>query len=185
MWHADDRRTRAAANRRLTIAACALSVTMAACAYSPSPPGWLPTPVQTASDVYGGWIVVTLSNDSTIDGEFLAYERDTVWLLRPDSMVRAENVTQLKQAQIWWYDSRVGNTALLTLLGSMSTISNGLFLIFTVPIWITTGTVAAAKDTRVPRIDPARSGWDGARIYARYPAGLPPNLPAILPAKIR
>lgn len=171
------------ANRRGTIAACLLAVLMTACAYSPSPPRWLPTPVQTPSDVYGAWIVLTLSNDSTIGGEFLAYDRDTVWLLRPDSVARSENVAQLKKAQIWWYHSQIGYTGILTFLGSASTISNGAFLIFTMPTWIITGTVMAAKDSRVPRIDPARTSWDSARIYARYPAGLPPNLPAVLPTR--
>lgn len=185
MWRAEDRRRRAAANLRLTIAACVVSAVTMACAYSPSPPGWLPTPAQTPSDVYGSWIVVTLSNDSTIAGEFLAYERDTVWVLRQDSVVRAENVTLLKNAQIWRYDSQVGHTAFLTLLGSLSTVSNGAFLIFTMPMWIITGTVTAAKDSKAPRIDPAHGGWDAARIHARYPAGLPRNLPAVLPVKIR
>ncbi|MGH7636516.1 MAG: hypothetical protein ACREOK_02605, partial [Gemmatimonadaceae bacterium] len=125
------------------------------------------------------------SNDSTIGGEFLASERDSVWLLRQDGTVRAENVARVKKAQIWWYHSQTGKTGLITFLGSASTISNGFFLMFTMPIWIITGTIMAAQDSRVPRVDPARAGWETARKYARYPTGLPPNLPAVLPAKIR
>ena len=170
-------------NRRAAIAACLLSLLATACAYSPSPPGWLPTPAQTPGDAYGAWIALTLTNDSTIGGEFLAYERDTVWLLRQDSTVRSEAVAGVKKAQIWWYDSQTGNTGLLTFLGSASTISNGFFLVFTMPIWIITGTYMAAQDSRVPRIEPARTGWEAARIYARYPAGLPPHLPAVLPVR--
>lgn len=169
---------------RRTVIACLLSLIVPGCVYNPAPAGWLPTPAEAPDDAHGAWIVLTLGNDSSIAGEFLAYERDTVWLLRQDGRVRAEAVAPLKTAQVMWYDSQLGNVGLITLAGAASTFSNGVFLVLTMPIWIIAGTATAASDSKVPAVNPARTGWEAANIYARYPAGLPSNLPERLPLKV-
>lgn len=157
------------------------------CAANPAPRGWLAPAREAQTDPYGAWIVVKrLGGGGDVSGEFLAVERDSLFVLSANSAVRAIPLDGVLRAQIAFYDARSGDLALWTALGSLSTISNGAFLIFTFPIWIIGGSVATAGQSSAPlrRVDPTHT-WDAVRMYARFPGGLPPNLPRMLPPKPR
>ena len=65
-------------------------------------------------------------------------------------------------------------------LGTLSTVSHGFFLVFSAPVWIITSTVIWNNQTKtaVERY-PDDFEWitlDAMRVYARFPQGLPENL---------
>jgi len=155
-----------------------------ACARNPAPKGWLRTAKNAQSDPYGAWIVISrVGGASAESGEFLAFDRDSVFVLAPSREVRTVPRDSVAQAHIWFYDPETRNLAIWTALGAVSTISNGFILILTFPAWTIGGSIATAVHSRKPMRRVDRSGWDAARIYARFPAGLPANLPRTLPTK--
>lgn len=80
--------------------------------------------------------------------------------------------------------SRVGTAALTTVGGALSTVSNGVFLVFTFPAWVLAGSLAIGQDAAGNR--PAAGPADAALpAYARFPQGLPPGWPAPGQAPVR
>lgn len=173
------------AGRFVTMSALVL---LSGCISNPAPPRWLPTPLQGPSDPWGAFITVTLRavapNDTAqVRGEFLAVDRDTVFVLPADSMVRRIPTHLIVAARVAWYDSDWEKLAIWAGIGTLSTASHGFFLIFTSPIWGLTAWATAPAESRAPLVDVGRAGWAAAKQYARYPAGVPDSLPERLPTK--
>jgi hypothetical protein len=119
-----------------------------------------------------------------LEGELLAVERDSVFVLTQGGDVRSEQLDRVERALLAFYAPGTGPLAIWSILGAVSTISNGAFLLFTFPAWVIGGSLAARGQSRAPlyRIDD-RDDWSLARLYARFPARLPPDLPRRLPPK--
>lgn len=176
MWRADTH----PGSPRAGFLGVLLLVLSGGCAFNPAR-GWLPSAQEAPANMYGAWIEVGPRRDA-LAGEFLAFDRDSVFVLTHDARVQAVAAAHIAEARIFWYDSKWGSTtALWGLLGSLSTFSHGFGLIATMPVWILVSSVSSAADSRAPIVRPTRAGWDAARAYARYPAGLPPDLPRTLP----
>jgi hypothetical protein len=178
MWTADGR-------CRLVLATACLALAAAGCARTPAPSGAVLRPAQAVADPYGAWVHVERHGQAgPVAGELLAVDRDTVFVLTGEGAVRGIPVDSVREATIAWYRHQAGDLALWTMVGTLSTISNGWFLILTAPTWLITGSAATAAETRAPLVRvPARTDWMTARMYARYPAGLPPDLPRQLPPR--
>jgi hypothetical protein len=117
-----------------------------------------------------------------VSGEFLAVERDSVFVLSPDSTVRTVPLDSVRHAKVAFYDAQWNQLAVWTILGSLSTISNGIVLVLTFPLWAVGGSIATAVQSRdaVRQVDNSLT-FDAVRMYARFPGGLPENLPRTLP----
>jgi hypothetical protein len=61
----------------------------------------------------------------------------------------------------------------LVLLGTLSTISNGAFLLFTAPMWIIGGSIATGARSFEPIVDYPKRDWGHLAPFARYPQGMP------------
>lgn len=148
------------------------------CASAPtSPPDWLPDANEVGSGVNGGWIEIdrtTRHHKQEIDGELLAIQDDHVYVLNGDA-VRSVPIDSVLEARLTWYDSHGSDVVGLTVLGTISTISNGGFLIFTAPMWMIGGSIAASSRYHDPIIMAPAHAWDEIRPYARFPQGLPPD----------
>jgi hypothetical protein len=166
---------------------CALpfAATLAACASTSAPPKFLPEPEIAGRDVHGGWLELRVAGaagrELRLDGELLAITADSVWLMtHPDSLpahdsgyvVARHAVTS---AHLTWWSADPANLGWLSLLGTLSTISNGFVLILTAPTWVLTGTIASANYTFAPRtgLEPASTDSLDVRSLARFPAGMP------------
>jgi hypothetical protein len=173
------------ATNRHSLAAL-LALLALACASNPAPDGWLPRPLVAPSDPYGAWIELTLADaaETMVAGELLAIESDSVFVLTPDSVVHTIAIAGVGSAVVGTYDSQVDWIAAWAAVGTVSTISNGAFLILTAPAWLIGGTVAANAESRAPlrKLKPGDS-WEGVRIFARFPGGLPQDLPRRLPPR--
>ena len=151
----------------------------AACAGNPAPEGFLPSPAGAAHDVYGAWIQVTLAagrRDSTIAGELVAARADSVWILPDSGPVVAVPTSTVKKGRVARYRSGAGAIAGFTVLGVVSTVSNGFLGGFTMPLWIITGIVAASNESRAPLRGVPPLVWADLAAYARFPQGLPPGV---------
>ncbi|HXF96506.1 MAG TPA: hypothetical protein VNI61_10450 [Gemmatimonadales bacterium] len=151
----------------------------AACATNSAPPGFLPTPAQAETSAYGGWIELRTGNEDgsrRVEGELLAVSTDSVWILTEQGVV-ALATAAVREGKLTAYRSGTGAVASWTALGTLSTISNGWFLVFTAPAWIITGVIAGHSESYAAQPSLDRFGWAGLAVFARFPPGLPRDVP--------
>jgi hypothetical protein len=166
-------------------AVMAAAALLAGCVRNPAPRGWLPPATQALHDVYGAWIdVPSRDGAATVSGEFLAVDRDSVFVLTPRGEVTPVALSRAGRVTIAYFDPRTSALVWRTALTSAATLANGFFLVFTLPATVITGTTAAARASRAPlRYVPPDGSWDDVRQFARFPVGLPAGLPRTLPVR--
>jgi hypothetical protein len=167
MWH---RRSHVP----LAAAVCALG---AACANNPAPGGWLPKAQEVPEDPYGAWVQLRKIDRTELGGEFIAIHGDTLFVLSASSGLVAVHRGQMDQARLAYYSSNWGVMAVWTTFGSLATISNGAFLVITLPLWLIAGPIATGAESRAP-LEGVRhwDQWRELRMYARFPQGIPDGL---------
>src|SRR5207249_10889001 len=112
------------------------AVLVTACASNSAPSGFLPSPEEAQASAYGAWIELQLqdpSRERAAEGELLAVTADTVWVLSRAGAVSLPT-RAVAQGKLTAWQSGTGAVAGWTGVGVVSTISNGLFLVFTAPL---------------------------------------------------
>lgn len=156
-----------------------LFVFLSGCASFHAPYGWLSTPERVAEDPYGSWIEVqniapVSKNVESITGELIAIDNDTLYVLDvPLSNLRKLPVANIRSARLVRYYANEGGVAALTALGALSTISNGWFLIFTMPGWLVGGSISSVARSYDPVMDYPEVSLREFIPYARFPQGFP------------
>lgn len=169
-----------ATERRLAVLILA-SASWAAggCASTSAPRGFLPAPSEAGSDAYGSWIDVTIRGEEPsperIRGELIAMTADSTWILT-NAGGRAFPTSALVAGQLTTYDSRARDVGTTTVIGVISTISNGYFLILTAPMWLIGGSLATSYQSKIPNQSVATEPPASLGRFARFPAGLPPGV---------
>jgi hypothetical protein len=156
---------------------------LAGCSGTGAPSGWLPTAEATQEEAHGAWITVRRrsleSREVLAEGELIAVHEDSLFVLVSDGpeseLVAVPRAPDIK-AKVGTFDPKRGGLVAWTLLGSVSTVSHGVNLIFTLPIWIITGTVVG-NNAGAPAIEHypdefVFDSFDSMRVYARFPQGL-------------
>lgn len=143
-----------------------------ACATNPAPDDFLPDAKAARTAVHGGWVILRLPGGITATGELLAVSADSIWLgdfAAPRVLAHA----QIADGRLYAYDSEAGHVMGLALLGTVSTIGNGMLLILTAPMWLIGGGIASSAQSRVPiyRVPPHE--WHDLARFARFPQGMP------------
>ncbi len=148
-----------------------LGLALVACAGNTAPAGFLVPPRLAQTEAYGGWVELLVTGGARVDGELIAVTADSVWVLGTASVVVP--VANVRQGKLTTVQSEVGNVAGATGLGVVSTISNGILLVFTMPLWIIVGTAAGSSQSYAPerRVPPLH--WAELNGFARFPQGLP------------
>lgn len=153
---------------------CALS-----CASSQAPPGFLPTPDEAQREAYGGWIVVDFKTGGSYSGELIAISRNEVDVLqpaRPHARLVRLPWASIARMHLEEYRTQAGKLSLWASLGTLSTLGNGVFLIFTAPIYIIVGSITAAIASRAAFLEYPDNDFNDAWKFARFPQGLPPGV---------
>ncbi|HWO21977.1 MAG TPA: hypothetical protein VNO30_24615 [Kofleriaceae bacterium] len=140
-----------------------------------------PTPrsmAEVQSDAHGGYAVVKVGGQ-VHQGELIAIGPDGVWVLVGGSLVH----TPLERAsgiEVHPYDVSIAGVAGWGLLGTLSTITHGFFLVFTAPIWTLTAVLTGASHSRtaLEEYDSHRDNWQDLAKWARFPQGLPAGVTA-------
>ena len=150
------------------IAGVILCLSFAHCASTRAPSGWLTDPKNVPVDPYGGWVSVE-SEVGLISGELIAVANDTMFAA--DTSLHAVSFSSIHSVRLAVYDP--GTVAAAVVGGTILTVSNGVYLFLTAPMWIIGGSVAAAIQSRDPLLDYPDVPLRDFAIYARYPQGLP------------
>lgn len=147
----------------------------AACAGNSAPRGWLPKAEEAQVVAYGGWIELTCEENGgrrRSQGELIAVTADSVWVLEERGGVVMATAA-VRTGKLTAYAAQTGNAATWTVVGTLATISNGAFLIFTAPMWIIGGTLVTGNESRAPERSHPSLTWEGLAPYARFPQGMP------------
>lgn len=148
-----------------------LSVT-AACAMNSAPAGYLPTSSEASTDVHGGWIELRVGGYGPVWGELVAVSPDTIWVLDGEGG-RAVSTRTILEGKLTGWDTRPASLGWATFGGMLTTISNGVFLVFTAPAWLIVGSLAAQSQSRLADLAVPRSDWTDLAPFARFPQGMP------------
>ncbi len=169
-----------ACRRCLAQCAALLAVLAAACASNPAPEGWLPPAKFVPADPYGAWVEIEFDSGDlrqSMAGELLAIQSDSVFV-HTYGDVHAAPAHGIRSLRVAWYESSAGALMAWTVVGAASSLSHGGFGVLTLPLWILTGSLATAAQSRSPIVewDPARVRLTALARYARFPQGFPPDL---------
>ncbi len=155
-----------------------LSIIISGCAGTNVPKNWSSDPDEMKSDTYGGWISVeydsTGNKKSEISGELIAVSNDSIFVA--DIILNSIARKDITSARLTSYRSNFGSMSGLTVLGNISTISNGMFLIFTFPMWLIGGIISVTTQSYIPIIDYPQKDFEEFNPYSRFPQGLPAGM---------
>jgi hypothetical protein len=154
-----------------------VAVLDAGCASSSAPAGWLPKPAAAQSTAYGGWIELTYGQptEQRAAGELIAVSAESVWVLS-QTQALVISTSAVRAGKLTAYEAQKGGFTTWTVLGALSTISNGAFLIFTAPMWMIGGSLAVAGESRAPQRKISSVSWGGLAAFARFPQGMPEGI---------
>ncbi|MEZ4360112.1 MAG: hypothetical protein R3B48_08025 [Kofleriaceae bacterium] len=127
----------------------------------------------------GGWMVVTTTERLRVGGELLALDTSGLWLLTaaagaPRQMIWVPR-ERILSAELFEYDHD-GGLGGWGVAGTVSTVSHGVALLLSAPVWIVSTALAVGSESghvilEYPKVDfPELSKW------ARFPQGLPPAM---------
>lgn len=146
-------------------------ILLEACATTSAPKGWLEEPETMQRKSFGGWITVNGNSPNPCDGELIAVNSDTIFVMTPIEL-RAIPTKSVYHAKLTAYQSHQGELGAWTVLGTLSTLSHGVGLIFTAPAWLLFGSIATSAQSHVPEIIYPKKPWGDLKAFARFPQGL-------------
>jgi hypothetical protein len=152
---------------------------LSGCATTKAPNGWLPAVSDVQSDTYGGWLILSLQRQTqaeVLDGEFIGIRSDSVFLLTDKSEGRVVAMSSIRRAEVQVHQKQTGRVVASTAVGILGTISHGLLLIVTAPVWLITGIIAASSASYLgefEKSDPDIAWWTKMSEHARFPQGVP------------
>lgn len=153
-----------------------VAVACQGCASNTAPGGWLPKPAEAQSSAYGGWIELTHDQpERRTDGELIAVSADSVWVLS-GSQGFVIPTARVKKGKLTAYAAQQGGLSTWVVLGTISTLSNGAFLLFTAPMWLIGGPLAVGGESHAPERKHPPLSWLELAPFARFPQGLPQGI---------
>jgi len=160
---------------RRGLAAAVAAVIVSGCVSHTAPDGFLPTPAQAGLRSSGGWVDVMVQDGEAplrVRGELIAVTADTLWVVGTDGG-SAFPTSHVIEGRFFSHVGQHGHVIGATALGVVSTLSNGVLLTLTAPMWLIGGSAAAAAQSRVGMEGLPTEEWVELRTFARFPQGLP------------
>lgn len=164
----------------LLFGALVAGLLVSGCASTSAPDAWQSTAQTMQREAYGAWIDVKLASPadsvqpSRIQGELVAAGDDSLWVLPLDGSLRSVSRVAASRVRLTTFDANWGYLATWTTLGTLSTLSHGVGLVISAPVWMIGGSLAARSQSYKPVFEDPST--EVLRRYARFPQGLPPNV---------
>lgn len=158
---------------------------LAGCMKQPSVPViWpLPTAQDALLNTHGGWIRLQAAGEE-INGELIAVELPRIWILTEYGVRTFASAPDVTRVELILYKNRSKSLGAWAVLGFLSTLSHGGFLLISAPIWLLGGiSISSSESTdgwlTFPRYDASgnlTTDWAEIAKFARFPQGLPKDL---------
>lgn len=164
------------------------------CAASNAPSNYLPATTEIPQNPYGGWITIIAAPDSSMPddnwlmygGEFIASEDSVIYVLY--DTLYAIPKQKITNSLLELDEKNTTIYGLWVVGGSLLTISNGAYAVFTLPLWLVAGIPAASGESIRDRYEaeyPDENYWEEIKVFARFPQGTTGiNLRELIPYKI-
>jgi hypothetical protein len=162
-----------------TIFSVAIMAFFLACAAtSPAPQGFRYTPEEVQKLAIGAW---TRADGKTLsaDGELLAVDKDFIYL-EQSGQITLFPTSCLKQLTVAAYEGYSSTPGIVGTVGSLSTLSHGLLLMLTLPVWALSTPLLSYAQSKAGYMDFENKNTPNfdkieVRKWARFPQGLPPD----------
>jgi hypothetical protein len=167
--------------------AVAFAGSMPACSVASPAPASARVSMEAAQrDPHGAWINISTDRGG-VAGELLAVEPRAV-VVQSSAGFQRVPMGAIRSWSLAWYEADNSGVIGYNVLGTLSTLSHGFWLVFTAPLlWMIPGTAIARSQSGQgyesgENGDPGELDWLAK--YARFPAGLPPGFdPTVPPAE--
>lgn len=162
-------------NRYTVIPIFILLIHVVGCANTTAPQGWLPSQSVAQHESYGGWVSVryyTGNSEVEVHGELIAIHTNQVLILSGSERLISIPVNSISLMNLTAYDANSEALTILTVAGTLSSISHGFFLFFSVPVWVIGGSSAIITTSYDAQMIYPAKPLDMFRAYARFPQGL-------------
>ena len=123
---------------------------------------------------HGLWIVVEPRRGEPFGGELLSADDDGVAVLAGGRAVRV-HLADVEKMTIAAYRTHEGRVALWGAAGTLSTVTHGMYLLLSAPVWVVTSLVTPVVIHDRPVMQWPRESIDKLRPFARFPQGMPPG----------
>jgi hypothetical protein len=190
------------------LAAAALAA--GACASNPLPRDRHVSAEEAITSGKGAYAAVDLANGGQVMGELIAVATapPALWILTDLDKLEAVPLPSVRHMRLGVHESNENAYTAWVVLGSLSTLSHGFWLIFSLPTWLIAGSAATVAESyrglldcdavtaeepasrertsssweypssSSPKQRPAPPCGDALPAYARFPQGLPPGVGA-------
>jgi hypothetical protein len=155
--------------------AIAILVALAAACGAQNPDPREPTLADVQRSGLGAWVQVATIHGAFVEGELISVDAGMIRVLPPGAnAVVSLSKPEIASGKLYRYTSDSGFGA-WGALGTISTLSHGFWLVFSVPIWaIWTGATGAAENNHVVlQMKPGDESWAQVARWARFPQGMP------------
>lgn len=151
------------------------------CASTYAPEAYLPETEDVQRETYGGWITLVTAPDSLApeenwmqySGEFISMDEENIYLLYDSLYLIPKKKIYSSVIEI---DEKNSTTfGFWTAGGIASTVTNGVFLIITAPLWLLAGiptTVGESVRDRYEAEYPDDGYWESIMKFSRFPQGI-------------
>ncbi len=134
---------------------------------------------RVAKDAFGGWLYLEWrgfrAEEEVTQGEFIGIS-DTTCLILEHTVVIRVPMDHISYASLRIHSNNYGAFFIWTALGAISSISNGPFLLITMPAWLIGGGIATSNEEKSGSFTkdyPDALWWRKAANYSRFPQGIP------------
>jgi hypothetical protein len=129
------------------------------------------------ADAHGTFAIVSVTGQDAHVGELIAIGPSEVWILSGDELIQTP-LQFVSELEVYPYEISTAGIAGWGVLGTLSTISHGFWLVFSAPVWILTSTITGVAHSRTARERYIPGNWQALAKWARFPQGLPYGLTA-------
>jgi hypothetical protein len=140
----------------------------------------LPSARETVTCPRGAWIRIEYTAEAAhrkVQGELIAVDPTAVHVLDPAGELIAVPTAWVTGGRAAVHTNVAGALALWGVLGTASTVSHGLLLIWTAPLlWLHVAIVLPVQESRAGLLEIPPHDWGLLRPWARFPQGLPEGL---------
>jgi hypothetical protein len=172
-------------NEHMACAALAViaGAALTSCAVpDPSPPAFQRTTEAAQRTPYGAWIVVRLEGGGVVSGELLALGERSIYVGQGE-LLHELPTRDIAHARVSLYRAGTAGMRGYVTLGTLTTLSHGLLLIFSAPVWSVGGSLIVRGQSSAGHASYGYRSWwrkgehppRGLARYARFPQGLPPG----------
>ncbi len=126
--------------------------------------------------VKGHDVVVELGEYCKFEGELLAQDWRSLWVLTDDRQLVRVPTARVRRVLVELYASGSLATGVVTTVGTLSTVTHGFFLVLTGPAWLISGITSSVYESQTNDYGAKGSELDSLWRFARYPQGPPLRL---------